>query len=107
MDTEKPYVCKGVFMRYVETQFATKAGGWAQRSELRPLKRMSCPGCGACGCIADSLLEFPDHLEFGPGITSGDVVVMGWKGDGVDWETGHEDYHLIANLHKEKTHDPH
>lgn len=99
MKAEDKHVCKGVFMRYVETQFATKAGGWAQRSELRPLKRMSCPGCEKCGYIGDSLSEFPDDLEFGPGITSGDIVVMGWQGEGVDWETGYEDCHLIAHRH--------
>lgn len=93
----EPDPCKGLFCRYINRMFRTRAGV-RHVQELRVLRRMSCEGCPACGSIEDHLHEFPDSVEFSPALQDGDVAELSIVVDSTDWETGYaDDWHVLAS----------
>lgn len=92
--------CKGRYYRYLETAFIGKGGRVVSQQELRPLKKISCPGCEHCGWEQGDLQEGVAneggaYLEFVPELKSGDIARLVFVEDGRDWESGHlDDWHL-------------
>lgn len=80
--------CKGRYFRGYVTRYKTKYG-FAEKVEVRPLQRMSCPGCEHCGWIEDDLnngLEL-GYLSF-EGIEDGKIYMLQSFNEHRDWETG-------------------
>lgn len=86
--------CKGLMFRYKETRALTLRGGWKTVSEVYPLKRLSCPGCHACGDLMQVVRDNPDDVEFDPALQHGDFCGIEVVVDSHDCETGvADDWH--------------
>lgn len=87
----EPGQCKGRYFRYIESGFAGKSGRLVITQELRPLKRISCPGCPVCDSLADDLRDgagVNGFLQFDGRLTSGDTVYLAPVPVAFDHETG-------------------
>ena len=86
--------CNGIVYRYHESAFIGKNGRICVSKELRPLKRLSCPGCEICGpqvdCLQESVVDLgAAAIEFEPGLETGNEVKVVMVPQSYDWESGH------------------
>jgi hypothetical protein len=94
--------CLGQKYRFIKSAFRGKGGRIVFTSELRLLKRASCPGCEVCGPALDALdelidIDFDKAIIFDDLLESGAIVVLELVIDSRDYETGHvEEYHFKA-----------
>lgn len=98
-------VCKGLFYRYTENGYFGSDGSIVFQTKLRPLKRMSCPGCGQCYSIidllSDDIWDNKNAVEIPTKIKNNDIVELYVEVDGHDWETGYVDAcHVAARVVK-------
>lgn len=49
--------CKGLFYRYRENNYISQSGEIVISQSLRPLKKLSCPGCDKCSGTDECLQE--------------------------------------------------
>lgn len=84
--------CAGQIYRFIETAYLGKGGRLVCRKELRPMKRLSCPGCLVCGGRDDHQNGMAEKdvyfLQFSNDLESGDLVELLQEIDDVDRETG-------------------
>jgi hypothetical protein len=95
---DEPDECKGLIFRCSKSRCITSYNGILEKTELRLLKRKSCPGCSKCGWIIDYLREdidmyeleddYIDNCEHGKLYTPHIVSSR-------DWETGIEEIDYI------------
>jgi hypothetical protein len=60
---DEPDECKGLIFRCIKSRCITSYDGIMEKTELRLLKRKSCPGCFKCGWVIDYLREDIDMYE--------------------------------------------
>lgn len=85
--------CKGIFYRYTESNYKGEYGRIVFSKEIRPLKRISCPGCEKCGSekdLLDSLMsECPNKaIIFNDSVKNDDIIKLVLIEDSHDRETG-------------------
>lgn len=94
--------CKGIFYRYTESNYKGEYGRMVFSKEIRPLKRISCPGCEKCGVekdLLDSLMsDCPNQaIIFNNHVKNDDIVKLLLIEDSRDRETNTIDtYHYEA-----------
>ena len=66
-ESHEPQVkCKGLFFRGgKDTYIAPSDGAFVERIRMRPLKKVSCPGCESCMALMDTLEETISNLRYG------------------------------------------
>jgi hypothetical protein len=87
--------CKGLVFRANRSQYFT-GSTLASRTELRLLKRKSCPGCEKCGWLWDELRQsdFNNRLDF-DAVSHGKCYTIDMCNVSTDWESGViDDYDL-------------
>jgi NAD-dependent dihydropyrimidine dehydrogenase PreA subunit len=87
--------CKGLFFRVRESRFISN-GTITLRREFKPLKRMSCKGCGSCEWMFDDLNEC--GMAFIDDGQNGDIVRLAVLNEKRDWETGYVDNYDLRFL---------
>ena len=89
--------CVGLFYRCRVYKYFGKKGQYIERTEMIPLKRMSCSGCLKCGWVEESLQENLDcdAIELDEPI-DGAIYIMTTKDEFRDWETGYIDEYTMA-----------
>jgi len=89
--------CMGNIFRAQVSHFLSKSGYIVHKTQLIPLKRLSCKGCSNCLWLVDTLSEV--NLDF-PIINISEakdkkMYRMGICNESKDWETGIvDDYNL-------------
>jgi hypothetical protein len=86
MEFDKAAHCKGIVFRGHHSLFY-KQGVIKEKTELRLLKKQSCPGCPRCWWIFEDLSNELDNLIL-PDIKQGKLYSIRSVNESRDWETG-------------------
>jgi len=85
--------CRGLVFRGRVNAFVNNRGEYVYKESMRPLKRLSCPGCVKCGWLVEGLKEYlAEGMQ--PNIDSIDdqaLYELVITNVSTDWETGYVD----------------
>lgn len=93
-----PQSCKGLIYRAYIESYMGKRGEVVRKVSFKPMKRLSCAGCGQCGYTLDDLqegLEERDNVEGFDNAKDGELYKLRVVIDGYDYESGiADDWHV-------------
>lgn len=92
-ETEEPKECKGLYFRGIVNDYMTE-DRIVFKTELRLLKKKSCPGCSSCDHLMESLRDCWDVAEIiqpKGGIQQGEVYTIKICNEHRDYESGYID----------------
>ena len=101
--TAEKDTCDGLYFRAEVSEYLSGNGDINFRQRMRPLKRLSCTGCGVCWDIMDCLNEqigpYMDASAFPENVETGHVYKLDFVNITTDWETGIVDGYDIMFVH--------